>query len=262
MTYRNCIICNSSHDVENYCEMEGLLYVRCDNCGLIYVNKFASKQQMDQAYTGGAFKSFRRKLLGPFRKMRNISGHKHWTQRASQMFQFVKSVKKNNEPGKMLDIGANKGFLLEQALKDGHDVYGVELVRETMLPFITTYPKFTNNIFFERFSKVSNKFSNDFFDIITATDVLEHLEDPVEDVKNIYRILKKSGIFVAQTPDVDCENAVNQKCKWPSLNPLEHLHLFGRKNIIKFAKDIGFSDVQVYDAVEDADGALMVVMEK
>ena len=137
------------------------------------------------------------------------------------MFQFVKSVYKNNEPGKMLDIGANKGFLLEQALKDGHDVYGVELVRETMLPFITTYPKFTNNIFFERFSKVSNKFSNDYFDIITATDVLEHLEDPVEDVKNIYRILKKSGIFVAQTPDVDCDNSVNQKCKWPPLNPLE-----------------------------------------
>lgn len=263
MPFRNCIICKNNDSTESYCKQDGQLYVKCNSCGLIYVDDFESQLNMDKAYTGGSFKSLRRKIFGPIRRMRHFSRAKHFTQRAEEIFEFVEtafshSVKDIN----YIDIGCNKGFLLEQAVKKGANVYGVELVEEVMTPFKNTYPKFKNGIFHERFSNVAEKFDDEFFDIITAMDVVEHFEDPLSDLKHIYRILKKDGIFVIQTPDVDTKEASEEKCAWGALKPLEHLHLFGKGNFEKFANDAGFSNVVVCDPVEYGDGNFMAIMKR
>ena len=263
MSFRNCIICKNNDNVEDYCKQDGQLYVKCNSCGLIYVDNFASQENMNKAYTGGGLKSLRRKLFGPIRRMRHISRAKYFTQRAEDIFKFVKNAYVHSVEGKnYIDIGCNKGFLLEQALKNGVNVYGVELVKEVMMPFKNTYPKSKNGIFHERFSNVAAKFEDEFFDIVTAMDVVEHFEDPLSDLKHIYRILKSDGVFVIQTPDVDAKEAIEQKCAWGGLKPLEHLHLFGKSNFQRFAKDAGFSEVTVHAPVEYGDGNFMAIMKK
>ena len=263
MSFRDCIICKSNVNVEEYCELSGQQYVRCDSCNLVYVDDFASQASMNTAYTGGGLKSLRRKLFGPIRRMRHFTGAKHFTQRADEIFKFVKEQYADSvEDKNYIDIGCNKGFLLEQAIKNDVNVYGVELVKEVMSPFKNSYPKFKNNVFHERFSNVASKFDDEFFDIITAMDVVEHFEDPLSDLKHIHRTLKKDGIFVIQTPDIDSKEAVEQKCEWGGLKPLEHLHLFGKSNFEKFAKDAGFSEAIVSDPVEYGDGNFMAVMKK
>lgn len=263
MSFRNCIICKNNDSVEEYCKQDGQLYVKCNSCGLVYVDDFASQANMNKAYTGGGLKSFRRKLFGPIRRMRHFSRAKHFTQRAEDIFIFVQNA--YSRPVKdinYIDIGCNKGFLLEQAVKNEVNVFGVELVSEVMTPFKKTYPKFKDNIFHERFSNVAAKFDDGFFDIVTAMDVVEHFEDPRSDLKHIYRILKNDGVFVIQTPDIDSKEAIERKCSWGGLKPLEHLHLFGKSNFQKFAKDIGFSEVTVHAPVEYGDGNFMAVLRK
>lgn len=263
MAFRNCIICKNNDSVESYCEQEGQLYVKCNSCGLIYVDDFASQANMNKAYTGGGLKSFRRRFFGPIRRMRHISQAKHFTQRAEDIFKFVKNAyARPVEDIKYIDIGCNKGFLLEQAVKNAANVYGVELVKEVITPFKNTYPQFKDNIFHERFSNVAAKFDDGFFDVVTAMDVIEHFEDPLSDLKHIYRILKNDGVFVIQTPDVDTKEAIEQKCAWGGLKPLEHLHLFGKSNFQKFANDAGFSEVTVHDPVEYGDGNFMAILKK
>lgn len=263
MSFRNCIICKNNDSVEAYCNHDRQLYVKCNSCGLIYVNDFANQSSMNKAYTGGGLKSFRRKLFAPIRRMRHISKAAHFTERAEKIFEFVKTafarpVKATN----YIDIGCNKGFLLEQGVKNEVNVYGVELVKEVMSPFKNSYPESKNRIFHERFSNVAEKFDDEFFDIITAMDVIEHFEDPLSDLKHIYRILKTDGVFVIQTPDVDTKEAIEQQCEWPGLKPLEHLHLFGKSNFEKFANDAGFSNVIVCEPVEYGDGNFMAIMRK
>lgn len=181
MSFRSCIICKKNDNVEAYCEMDSQQYVKCNACNLVYVDIFASQASMDVAYTGGGFKSFRRKLFAPIRRMRHLKGAKDFTQRASEHFGFVKDKYTSSVKGKnYIDIGCNKGFLLEQAIKNDVNAYGVELVKETMSPFKNSYPKFKGNIFHERFSNVASKFDDEFFDIITAMDVVEHLEAPFQ----------------------------------------------------------------------------------
>lgn len=263
MTFRNCIICKNNENIESYCEQDNQLYLKCNTCGLIYVDDFESQSNMNKAYTGGGLKSFRRKLFAPIRRMRHIKNAKYFTQRANEIFDFIKQSYAGSVKGKTyIDIGCNKGFLIEQAEKNELDVYGVELVKEVMAPFKNSYPNLKNKIFHERFSNVASKFEDGHFDIISAIDVIEHFEDPISDFKHILRILKSGGIFVIQTPDVDSKEAIEQKCHWGGLKPLEHLHLFGKSNFEKFAKDIGFSEVTVHAPVEHGDGNFMAVMKK
>jgi SAM-dependent methyltransferase len=49
-------------------------------------------------------------------------------------------------------------------------------------------------------SNNSDKISDNFFDIVVCTEVLEHTYNPFDAVKEIYRILKPSGLLLASCP--------------------------------------------------------------
>lgn len=259
---RPCIVCHNPNQVAHYCTFEKLEYVRCDACGLIYVDNFADNQSMYQAYTGGGLRSLRRKLLAPFRKMRSIKGYAHFMQRARGIFTFAKQYIPHGKNKKYLDIGCNKGFLLAAGIEENFDVYGVELVTVLVKPFCNTYPQFAKQVYSDKFCDVAQRFNAGHFDLITAIDVVEHFEDPLADLKEVHRILKDDGVFVIQTPDVDCTQAKTLGCNWGALKPLEHLHLFGGKNFVGFAKQAGFREVTVHDAFEEADGNFVAVLKK
>lgn len=259
---RPCIICHEQKNISHYCSFEKLEYVRCDSCGLIYVDNFADNKDMYKAYTGGNLKSLRRKLFAPFRKMGSIKGYAHFLQRARGIFSFAKQHIKQGQDKKFLDIGCNKGFLLAAGIEEQYDVYGVELVTELVRPFCNTHPDYSQHVYSDKFCDVARRFSDGYFDLITAIDVVEHFEDPLSDLREVYRILKDDGAFIIQTPDVDCEQARTLGCNWGALKPLEHLHLFGGKNFVKFAEQAGFSKISIHDAFEEADGNFVALLKK
>ncbi len=260
-TTRPCVICDSANS-QHYCSYSGLEYVQCNTCHLIYVAKFADNETMYGAYTGGGFKSWRRKFFAPIRRMRSIKGYSHFLQRARDIFAFAKQQVGGHGQKTYLDIGCNKGFLLTAALEQGYDVHGVELVTELIRPFCNTYPQFSEQVYSDKFQDVAKRFADRHFDIITAIDVVEHFEDPLSDLREVHRILKDDGVFVIQTPDIDCRQAGTLGCQWGALKPLEHLHLFGRENFVAFGKKAGFREVLVSDPFEEADGNFVAVLKK
>lgn len=102
----------------------------------------------------------------------------------------------------------------------------------------------------------------DSFDLITAIDVVEHFEDPVEDMRQVHRLLGAGGIAVIQTPDAGCAQARQTGCAWGALKPLEHLHLFNRHNFTTFALSLGFQTVHTHEPFEQADGNFVAVLKK
>jgi len=226
------------------------------------VDNFADNAKMYGAYTGGGFKSFRRKLFAPIRKMHNFKGYRHFSQRAKQILAAALQHVSNDKDRSYLDIGCNKGFLLAAGIETGCDVHGVELVKELIRPFCNTYPQYAHQVYSDKFQDVARRFSDRYFDLVTAIDVIEHFEDPLSDLREVHRILKDDGAFVIQTPDSDCSQATSLGCNWGALKPLEHLHVFGRDNFITFGKKAGFAEVLVSDPFEEADGNFVAVLKK
>lgn len=260
---RGCFICKTDQYVKYYCTVDNSDYLECTNCNLIYLDKIAPTQELYKAYDGGTWKSFRRKLLAPMRKFSQYRNYDYAIDRANRIFKFASAYNKNNSTQPVfLDVGCNKGFLLSRAVESGWNIYGVEIVPELMIPFRKKYKQFDDHIFSERFHDVQKKFKDNMFDLITAIDVIEHVEDPIEDLGNIYRMLKPGSSFVIQTPDSECQQAKEEKEKWGALKPLEHLHIFGRKSLGMFSKQLGFKEIQFFEPFEHADGNFVAVMTK
>jgi ubiquinone/menaquinone biosynthesis C-methylase UbiE len=111
----------------------------------------------------------------------------------------IKRVTREIEPkSRFLDVGCNDGvFGIYIKNLFGCDVYGVD---------VSNYAKFwaiRNGLKFYHCPVEKMPFKDSFFDIVNASEVLEHCFDAETSVKEIHRVIKKSGVFVGTVPHPD-----------------------------------------------------------
>lgn len=100
---------------------------------------------------------------------------------------------------RLLDVGCNDGkFSLELARKyNAKEIYGLEVdkksIKKAKKKGIKVYDTDVNKKF---------PFKNDFFDVVIANQLVEHLLNPDNLFKEIYRILKPGGVCVIATPNL------------------------------------------------------------
>lgn len=257
---KKCFICNG--DPSHYCDWEKFEYVKCNDCGLVYVETLPTEEEMYAAYDGGKWKNLRRKLVSPFRKLEHFSIYDEKMQSTGKLLDIAQKHVSTGKDNKMLDIGCNKGFLLTTGVERGFTPYGIELVPVLMEQFKRKFKKYKTHIHSDNFSYVSEKFPENFFQLITAIDLIEHFQNPREDFENVFRILDKGGVFLVQTPDTQSKESIEQVGKWTALRAYEHLILFDNHNLELLAKQIGFSKIDLYPPVDIQDGNLLAVMTK
>ena len=99
--------------------------------------------------------------------------------------------------GALLDIGCGAGHYLLEMKDLGWNTTGVELT-----PSACDAAKQANlNVF--QGTLEDYHFENDCFDIVRMSDVLEHVPNPHETLKEIYRILKPNGYLELTLPNLD-----------------------------------------------------------
>lgn len=92
----------------------------------------------------------------------------------------------------------------------------------------------------------STKFPPEFFDVVGAGELIEHMEDPKDLVAEMDRICKPGGWIVISTVNTKSENA--KKCSYP-----EHLWAFEENDLIRLFYPYGevkYSIVGDYHIVE------------
>ena len=98
---------------------------------------------------------------------------------------------------KILDVGCGCGFFLSVAKKGGWDTVGVDISQPA-----TDYAKNILGLEVLHSTVSETNFPNDYFDLITMWDVLEHLDNPSGVMNELRRILKPKGLLVIETPNV------------------------------------------------------------
>lgn len=96
--------------------------------------------------------------------------------------------------GMILDVGCASGMLTDKIKKESPEarVFGVDLYKEAITYAQRNYP----NITFEVADAHKLPFPARTFDVVIATETLEHLHDPQSAIREIWRILKPEGIFI------------------------------------------------------------------
>lgn len=156
--------------------------VQCAYCGLIYLNPRPTPQEIAQYYPDhyyGASSSFWENLFT----------------RCSLYF-FHRQIKRFKKNGKILDVGCGAGKFLAIMQKKGYKAYGLDIsATACKLARSQGLKVFEGTLETVRFPRA-------YFDIITLWHILEHLHRPSANLKEIERILKKDGILLIETPNI------------------------------------------------------------
>lgn len=184
--YVSCPLCFINQYKEIYKERGVLGIVRCSNCGLLYVNP--RLRNPEKIYWGDADKYLEEARL--------IFEGKAKHHRDPNYQADLKAISNYKPSGNFLDIGTNMGFFLRNARGRGWNLYGVE-PSPTLSEMARKY--FGLNVKTAFLQQAG--FNDSFFDIVTMTDVFEHLTKPEEVLNEVHRILRPDGIVFIKVPN-------------------------------------------------------------
>ncbi|MFH1201757.1 MAG: class I SAM-dependent methyltransferase [Candidatus Omnitrophota bacterium] len=156
--------------------------VKCKKCGLIYINPQPEESSLAANYDQGYFTPWLTKQISVRRKM--------WKRR-------LKKIQPFKNTGRLLDVGCGTGQFLNEAKNNGWRVWGTE-VSEYALNYAKD--EFCIEVFKGKLENAN--FPENFFDVVTFWHVLEHTTDPLGNLIEARRILRRSGIMVIAVPNV------------------------------------------------------------
>lgn len=141
--------------------------------------------------------------------------------------------------GRLLDIGCGAGTLLRAARRAGWDAAGTEVSRPAV--------EHVRGEGFEVFAGELQeaRFPDGHFDVVTASEILEHLPDPRVLLAEAARILRPGGLFWGTTPHGRGLSARALGIEWSTVSPPEHLQLFSLGGMRRLLKSAGFTRARV-----------------
>jgi 2-polyprenyl-3-methyl-5-hydroxy-6-metoxy-1,4-benzoquinol methylase len=196
-------------------------YVKCKNCHLIYVNPIEKAS----------------KINGDYSKMGNNDATIIRGSRLRAAKSQLGIIKKYESGTTLLDIGCGEGFFLSNASKAGYTTKGIEISLDA-----AEYAgkEFGLDVEAKPFEEL--QFPENYFDVVTLWQVLEHVPYPLVVLKEVHRILKPEGLLATSTPDIDSIMAKIFRRKWWNLRRL-HINQFTTETLTDMLKRAGFKNV-------------------
>lgn len=105
------------------------------------------------------------------------------------------------DSNKILDIGCGAGKLIEKLQSLGNECYGIEQSKDAYEVAIYRLGN-ANKIINKRIEDAIDDIPNNYFDVILFLDVLEHMIEPWEILKQIKIKLNNSGIIICSIPNI------------------------------------------------------------
>jgi len=111
---------------------------------------------------------------------------------------IIKTIEEKLGPHKkILDIGCGGGFLTNALANAHHEVTGIDLSKESLA--IAAKNDVTTRVIYLQASAEELPFPSNSFDVVSALDLLEHVEDPAKVVAQASKVLKPNGLFFFHT---------------------------------------------------------------
>jgi SAM-dependent methyltransferase len=134
--------------------------------------------------------------------------------------------------GKVLDVGCGTGALLDQLQRSSAELWGVDLSREG-LKFCAM--RGHQNLVLADATR--NPFRREYFDVITAIGLIEHLEDDGAFLLELKRLLKPNGVFVLLTSSFPYLWSMHDVAN-------EHKRRYYLRSLNRQINDLGFETIR------------------
>ncbi|MDQ4074842.1 MAG: class I SAM-dependent methyltransferase [Chloroflexota bacterium] len=194
--------------------------VKCQRCGLVYANPRFTQSDLIEEYEHVVDPLYEQEREG-----RVLTFQRH--------LEPIEQMVGDYRGKRILDVGAYTGVFVELAQQRGWDAYGTEL------------SQWAARLCRKRGLNVKTgtleqaEFPDDWFDVVTSWDVIEHLNDPRSHLEEVHRVLKPGGLVAIHTIDIDAPFARLMGARWPWLMEM-HIVYFSRKTLARMLESVGF----------------------
>ena len=239
-----CEGCRFARVLERMGEHSGRRFavVRCMGCGLVFVSPRLSEAENRALYGVDYFRGEgfdksvnyalleqqadfrRRESLGILRKARAL------------------------HPGarSLLDVGCGLGDLLIEARRDFDLVAGLEFSDAGAQ---IARQRSGLEVFVGDFAEV--EFGSRTFDVINATEVIEHVRDPMAFFAKVRQLLAPGGVFVYSTGNAQGLYARVLGKRWPYIVPEGHLFYFSPAVLDRYFRAVGLVPLRLGELSAD-----------
>jgi cyclopropane fatty-acyl-phospholipid synthase-like methyltransferase len=233
MSHASTIPCPTNDlPARRYCRKDGATYYLEPASGTIFQAEMPSIGVMNQ-YADEEYAS------GVYREYANSRDLKIATARPR-----LAAIRQRTSGKQLLDVGCATGFFMEAAADEGFDVRGVEF---SAVAISLARPDIRERIVRGDVNTLLRS-QADKFDVVTAFDIIEHVQNPASFLMELREVLKPGGVLAISSPDTGHFLRYLMGPRWPMLQPMQHTVLFSRRGIADLLERSGFGDVRVETA--------------
>lgn len=155
--------------------------------------------------------------------------------------------------GKILEIGCGKANFIRYIFERrnvvfmNYEIYLSDLVYQTIeLDYIKEFKVVD-------FEKGPIPYPFDYFSFVILIDVIEHIENPSNFLLNIFKVLKKNGVVLLTTPNIESFKKYIYGKKWCGYKDVSHCILYNKETLKRILSKyftkvniIGFTQIGSY----------------
>lgn len=212
-----CPICTSS--TTSTLKNGSFILYNCNDCAAIWTPTVASTDYYSHSYT----------LVQQFS---DFEHQRRYIERLPEQWKLLSSIEQYSSGKKLLDIGCDYGHFLDVARRNGYKITGVEPSENAR--------NFCSQIGIESYPDI-NQLPINTYDVITLWHCLEHIEFPVQFLRQIAeQCCSDKTIVCIRVPNYSSLPSKIFKSKWIWFQPKQHHLHFTTKSLQNALELAGF----------------------
>jgi 2-polyprenyl-3-methyl-5-hydroxy-6-metoxy-1,4-benzoquinol methylase len=225
-----CILCGSN-SFKPSLQCEGFSYVRCAKCGLVQMNPQPEQSEIKRRYGESHGQDYLAYELANEKAFLDLA----LLALEDSNFEEIEKTLLPCDKARVLDVGCATGSLLAALRQKGWEATGVEISEPQ-----AEYGRLKRNLDLRNGSLEEIHFPGGYFNVVIASHLIEHLNDPASFIAEVYRVLASGGYFFVTTPNISGMQARLFGNRWRSAI-FDHLYLFSVKTLTRLLSGKGFT---------------------
>lgn len=215
--FNKCLICSHSafRRLPRYSKD---FLVKCRNCGFVFSQRIPTQAELVEEYSSTYS---RNDAISPIT-----------LKRYDEIFLFLEQFRRNNN---IIDVGAGNGHFIQAAKLRGWNAFGTEFDERAVAICAS------KGVTMHHGKLDPSNYQPGQFDVITSFEVIEHINNPIEEVQNFFHLLRSGGLVYLTTPNYNSLSHLLLREKWTVFNYPEHLSYYTPRTLSRLFGENGFS---------------------
>lgn len=205
------------------------VFVQCLDCHQKFHKRILNPEWNEKRFSewmnAEAILEFEKRLGNSTR--RRFANGQELVAHALRVEKVTRTIRQGDEPVRVLDFGCGWGKFLAICQQFGFEVAGVD--RSEARRGRSSVPMYAE------LGDVIGQFH-----AITLFEVLEHLDNPADMLRELSRFLVPSGVLILETPDCSGVTGIHSHSDYRKIHPLEHINAFTHQTLKSIAQRAGF----------------------